>query len=76
MHGLGPGVTSEDVKPFEDYPVLIEARLSKEGLLSFDSILEESLVRCMESVMDQRVAFFRVPSCRLGTTMPTCNHRM
>ena len=56
--GLGPGLTSDDIKPFEDYPVLIEARLSQEGLLSFDSILEESLVRCMESVMDSRVKCF------------------
>ena len=34
----------EDIKEFDLYPVLIEARLSKEGLLSFESILEEALV--------------------------------
>ena len=69
--GLGPGITSDDIKPFEEYPVLIEARLSKEGLLSFDSILEESLVRCMESVMDQRVAFFESLATDWG---PQCQH--
>ena len=69
--GLGPGMTSDDIKPFEDYPVLIEARLSKEGLLSFDSILEESLVRCMESVMDQRVTFFETLAADWG---PQCQH--
>ena len=48
--------TSPDaIKPFDQYPVLIEARMSEEGLLSFDSILEESLVRCMECLMDNRV---------------------
>ena len=56
--GLGPGLTSDDIKPFDNYPALIEARQSKEGLLSFDSILEESLVRCMESVMHCRVKCF------------------
>ena len=71
--GLGPGMTPDDIKPFEDYPVLIEARLSQEGLLSFDSVLEESLVRCMESVMDHRVAFFESlatdwgPQCHQAT---------
>ena len=38
--GLGPGLTSDDIKPFDEYPVLIEARLSQEGLLTFESILE------------------------------------
>ena len=48
----------EDIDQFNHYPVLIEARLSKEGLLSFESILEESLVYCMESVMNSRVKCF------------------
>ena len=56
--GLGPGLTSDDIKPFENYPALIEAELSRDRLLSFDSILEESLVRCVESVMDSRVECF------------------
>ena len=53
-----PGLFPEDIKQFDHYPVLIEARLSKEGLLSFESILEESLVSCMESVMNGRVKCF------------------
>ena len=69
--GLGPGLTSDDIKPFENYPVLVEARLSKEGLLSFDSILEESLVRCMESVMDSRVKCFESLVADWG---PQCSH--
>ena len=32
--------------------------MSKEGLLTFESLLEESLVRCMESVMNCRVKWF------------------
>ena len=56
--GFGPGLRSEAIRQFDQYPVLIEARLSKEGLLSFESILEESLVSCMESVMDTRVKYF------------------
>ena len=56
--GLGPGLDPEEIKPFNEYPVLIEARMSKEGLLSFESILEESLVRSMESVMNSRVKWF------------------
>ena len=69
--GLGPGMSPDDIKPFEDYPVLIEARLSQEGLLSFDSIMEESLVRCMESVMDHRVTFFESLATDWG---PQGNH--
>ena len=69
--GLGPGLASDDIKPFEDYPVLIEARLSKEGLLSFDSILEESIIRCMESVMDSRVKCFEALVSDWG---PECTH--
>ena len=53
--GLGPGLEPDDIKPFDAYPVLIEARMSKEGVLTFESLLEESLVRCMESVMNCRV---------------------
>ena len=56
--GFGPGLLSELIMPFDQYPVLIEARMSEEGLLSFDSILEESLVRCMECVMSNRVNCF------------------
>ena len=56
--GLGPGLEPDDIKAFDTYPVLIEARMSKEGLLTFESILEESLVRCMESVMNCRVKWF------------------
>ena len=69
--GLGPGLTSDDIKPFEQYPALIEARLSREGLLSFDSILEESLVRCMESVMDSPVQCFESLVADWG---PQCKH--
>ena len=69
--GLGPGLTSNDIKTFDECPVLIEARLSKEGLLSFDSILEESQVRCMESVMDSRVACFESLVADWG---PECSH--
>ena len=56
--GLGPGLETDVIKPFDEYPALIEARMSKEGLLTFESILEESLVRCMESVMNCRVSWF------------------
>ena len=69
--GLGPGLTSDDIKPFDNYPALIEARQSKEGLLSFDSILEESLVRCMESVMHSRVKCFESLVANWG---PECDH--
>ena len=69
--GLGPGLTSDDIKPFDNYPALIEARQSKEGLLSFDSILEESLVRCMESVMHSRVKCFESLVANCG---PECDH--
>ena len=74
--GLGPGLTSDDIKPFEEYPVLIEARLSQEGLLSFDSILEESLVRCMESVMDSRVQCFESLVADWGPEVQSCHRRM
>ena len=57
-HGLGPGLEPDVIRPFDTYPVLIEARMSKEGLLAFESILEESLVCCMESVMNCRVKWF------------------
>ena len=56
--GFGPGLVPEDIKEFDLSPVLIEARLSKEGLLSFESILEEAIVSCMESVMKCRVRCF------------------
>ena len=56
--GLGPGLEPDVIKPFDEYPVLIEARMSREKLLTFESILEESLVRCMESVMNSRVKWF------------------
>ena len=69
--GLGPGLDPEEIKPFNEYPVLIEARMSKEGLLSFESILEESLVRCMESVMNSRVKWFESLVEDWG---PDCNH--
>ena len=69
--GLGPGLEPDVIKPFDDYPVLIEARMSKEGLLTFESILEESLVRCMESVMNSRVKWFESLVEDLG---PDCTH--
>ena len=67
-YGFGPGLTPEAIKPFVQYPVLIEARMSEEGLLSFDSILEESLVRCMECVMDNRVKCFESLVASWGPT--------
>ena len=70
-NGLGPGLDPDVTKPFEEYPVLIEARMSKEGLLTFESILEESLVRCMESVMDSRVKWFESLVEDWG---PDCTH--
>ena len=69
--GLGPGLETDVIKPFEEYPVLIEARMSKEGLLTFESILEESLVRCMESVMNSRVKWFESLVEDWG---PDCTH--
>ena len=69
--GLGPGLDPEEIKPFNEYPALIEARMSKEGLLSFESILEESLVRCMESVMNSRVKWFESLVEEWG---PNCAH--
>ena len=69
--GPGPGLDPEEIKPFDEYPVLIEARMSKEGLLSFESILEESLVRCMESVMNSRVKWFESLVEDWG---PNCSH--
>ena len=69
--GPGPGLDPEVIKSFDEYPVLIEARMSKEGLLSFESILEESLVRCMESVMNSRVKWFESLVENWG---PDCSH--
>ena len=45
--------------------------MSKEGLLTFESILEESLVRCMESVMNSRVKWFETLVEDWG---PDCTH--
>ena len=45
--------------------------MSKEGLLTFESILEESLVRCMESVMKNRVKCFESLVDEWG---PNCTH--
>ena len=69
--GLAPGLEPDVIKPFDEYPVLIEARMSKEGLLTFESILEESLVRCMESVMNSRVKWFESLVDDWG---PDCDH--
>ena len=69
--GLGPGLETDVIKPLDEYPVLIEARMSKEGLLTFESILEESLVRCMESVMNSRVKWFESLVEDWG---PDCTH--
>ena len=69
--GLGPGLETDVIKTFDEYPVLIEARMSKEGLLTFESILEESLVRCMESVMNSRVKWFESLVEDWG---PDCTH--
>ena len=69
--GPGPGLDPEEIQPFGEYPVLIEARMSKEGLLSFESILEESLVCCMESVMNSRVKWFESLVEDWG---PNCSH--
>ena len=69
--GLGPGLEPDEIKPFDEYPVLTEARMSKEGLLTFESILEESLVRCMESVMNSRVKWFESLVNDWG---PDCTH--
>ena len=69
--GLGPGLEPDEIKVFDEYPVLIEARMSKEGLLTFESILEESLVRCMESVMNSRVKWFE---SLVEDWEPDCTH--
>ena len=57
---------------FDNYPELIEARLSKDGVLSYDSIVEESLTRVFECVLDQRVCIFTEmyekwdPDCKIA----------
>ena len=69
--GLGPGLEPDVIEPFDAYPLLIEARMSKEGLLTFESLLEEALVRCMESVMNCRVKWFE---SLLKDWGPDCEH--
>ena len=56
--GFGPGIRANDISPFDQYPELIEARLSKAGVLSYDSIIEKSLTRVFEYVLDQRVRVY------------------
>ena len=57
--GFGPGIRQDDIIPFDRTPELIEARLTREGLLSYDSLIEESLTRAMECVLDHRVRIFK-----------------
>ena len=56
--GLGLGIREDDIRPLEENPELIEARLSKEVVLSYDSNIEESLTRVFECILDKTVRVF------------------
>ena len=49
--GMVPGLGSEHILPFDKTPKLIEARMTQEGLLSYDSITEDSVARIWECIL-------------------------
>ena len=79
--GFGPGIHENDNRAFDQYPELIEARLSKDGVLSYDSIIEESLTRAFECILDQRVRVFTElynnwgPDCEQAINGCTLSHK-
>ena len=71
----------DDVRPFDHNPELIEAKLFKDGVLSYDSIIGESLTRVFECILDQRVRIFTElydkwgPDCEQGNKrIPLVNY--
>ena len=79
--GLGPEIRANDILSFDKTPKIIEARMTREGLLIYDSIIDESVARAWECILDNRVCVFKElcedwgPDCQIAKDDSSYNTR-